>query len=262
MKNYNLEVFLNTVEIIDNDKELSDLTYDSMQKSKLYKENFITDLVSPELQGNIKVINQRTLQNISQYDNLAILNFASATNPGGGVTRGANAQEESICRITNLYFCLNQEKFIKEFYEYHKSLRSGKYTDRIIYSPNIVMIKSDNKNSNILQKKDRIFFDVITCAAPNLNSVNLTEKELLLLLKQRIKNILNVAIENKRQNIILGAFGCGVFKNPPNIVSRAFKEILIDEKYRYFFDNVIFSIITSDSNIENLKSFERIFSKK
>ena len=75
--------------------------------------------------------------------NIAMLNFSSAKNPGGGWDTGAVAQEESIARSSTLIPTL--EKYQSEFYEYHKHERKSMlYSHALIYSPDIVVMKHGN----------------------------------------------------------------------------------------------------------------------
>ena len=59
--------------------------------------------------------------------------------------------------------------------------------------------------------------------------------------------------------LILGAFGCGVFKNDPKSVALKFKEVLIDEKLMNYFDCVIFPIYKDKENM--LKIFKTILER-
>lgn len=98
--------------------------------------------------------------------------------------------------------------------------------------------------------------DVITCAAPNVrNMEQVNQNELLQLFKKRIEHILQVAIINGRTDIVLGAFGCGAFKNPPFLVARAFKEVL--SQYRGYFDKIVFAVLATPYNDENFKVFPK-----
>lgn len=119
-----------------------------------------------------------------------------------------------------------------------------------------------------MEEKDWFKTDVITCAAPNLRpynklnpetqkAANITQKELLALQKNRTEQILNVAAINRVDALILGAFGCGAFYNPPEIVARAFKESL--EKYKYCFKYVEFAVYCKPTETMNHDIFERNF---
>ena len=77
----------------------------------------------------------------TEKDSVGVLNFASAKNPGGGFTRGANAQEESLARSSSLYLALTEQRFTNDFYDYNRRGRSGVYSDRLIYSPRVTVFK-------------------------------------------------------------------------------------------------------------------------
>ena len=224
----------------------------------------------------IKVTNRDTFTAAKEYANIinstnegfvGVLNFASSTNPGGGVTKGSTAQEECLCRCSNLYLTLYQEKCIREYYNVNKKYMSNIGSDAIIYSRNIYVFK--DKNYNMLPVKDRFYVDVLTCAAPNLREnprnqyntdaseekLTLTDEELYNIHVKRARNILNVAIKNEDDYLILGAFGCGAFRNNPEIVAKAYKDVLQD--YMYCFKVIDFAIIDGKYS-NNYEIFKRI----
>lgn len=151
----------------------------------------------------------------------AILNFASFKNPGGKFIEGSSAQEESLCHDSTLYNVLSSATF-KDYYDWNKqNLNRSLYRDRAIYSPNIVFFD---------KKGNREEFDVITCAAPNYGAAskysNVTKEENDLVLSARIDFILHIAAENNVDTLILGAFGCGVFKQDAETVAKLFFEAI------------------------------------
>ena len=101
--------------------------------------------------------------------------------------------------------------------------------------------------------------DVITMAAINLNGFELTDiKQYIKTNKDKIRLMLSLAIKNDVKNIILGAWGCGVFKNNPVQIATFFKEVL-DEGYNSYFDNVVFAIINDHNSVDNnLEIFKSI----
>lgn len=259
-KQERIQIFDDTYQKCMNDLTLKHSINKTQKETKLYKENEQIKVDFLKLEGKIFVVNQGSFTACKDYDNLVVLNFASATNPGGGVKRGSSAQEESLCRCSTLYPCLSTKQLKEEFYDYHKSLFKNEtyciYNDDIIYTPNIKIFKNDKNPKILLDEKDWIITNVITCAAPR-NVPKIKDKELFEIFKKRIRKIFEVAIVNHNTNIILGAWGCGAFQNPPYLVARAFKDVL-NEGYKECFDNIIFSILKS-SNEENYKVFERMF---
>ncbi|GHU54073.1 TIGR02452 family protein [Clostridia bacterium] len=200
-----------------------------------------------------------------RYGHVAVLNFASAKNPGGGVERGANAQEEYLCRCSGLYNCLKSSKVFGEYYGYHRKQRSTLYSDKIIFSVGVPVFKDANGN----RLGCAFDADVITCAAPNVGtdefkgrnpeSVEFGHLSYREVLYNRIKNILTVAANNSVKAIVLGAFGCGVFGNDPAIVAQTFRKLLIDEGFRQYFAEVTFAILARDERDRNLSTFRKEF---
>jgi uncharacterized protein (TIGR02452 family) len=131
----------------------------------------------------------------------AVHNFASASTPGGGVVNGATAQEECLCRCSDLYDCLNVKENWDKYYTPHRREQNPIHNDDIIYTPNVIVFKSDTPTPTLLDEKDWYNVDVITCAAPNLRetpsnryntgdgkkSVKLADKELLEIHEKKVK---------------------------------------------------------------------------
>ncbi len=95
-----------------------------------------------------------------------ILNFASATNPGGGVTRGSSAQEECICRSSTLYPCLNTGALWNRFYGPHRKAGNPLYNDDCVYTPDVCVFREDTAIPELLQEEHWWNVNVLTCAAP------------------------------------------------------------------------------------------------
>ena len=197
---------------------------------------------------------------------IAVLNFASATNPGGGVKYGSAAQEESLCRCSTLFPAIDRKWLREKYYSVNQDAGSVVYTDACIYSPGIVICKTDEDYPQRLKQQDFVTVDVITCAAPNLHrepeiytnpqtgkAVRMKPDELFAIQLQRIRHIMHVAAANQVDILVLGAFGCGAFCNDPDTVAEAFAAALTT--YRPLFDVVEFAIYCREYETENYKAF-------
>ena len=91
---------------------------------------------------------------------------------------------------------------------------------------------------------------MITCAAPNISTAEryagVLGSENLAALLDRIKFVLNIAMDNHVDTLILGAFGCGVFGQNATIVARYFAYAL--KTYDYYLKNIYFSILNRGNN--------------
>ena len=271
MKKKCAEIFADTFSKCDNNPVLIQSIQQSINSTKLYLEGDIFNLANTPIKSkeyNITISPDRTLDAIYKHflkknikGKIGVLNFASAKHPGGGVINGARAQEESICRASTLYPCLKTEYLDDNYYSYHKSLKK-QYSDRIIYIPNVTVFKTDNDIfCKMLDEKFWYNIDIISCAAHNQKAYKLPYEQLKNLNYTKIKAIIECAVENNIDNLILGAFGCGAFANDPQMVSKIFKKILIDEGYFKYFINVHFAIFTMPHETKNLDQFKDTFSK-
>lgn len=197
---------------------------------------------------------------------VCVLNFASSVCPGGGVTYGSQAQEESLCRVSSLYPALS-DAHAKPFYDRHWELiRAGamkrENRDDCIYTPGVVVLCEDGGEEAPLPQNQRYTVDVITCAAPDLRTTDdgsmyaPSQAELLALLARRWRRILAVAAANGTQVLILGAFGCGVFANPPELVVRAFEQAA--EGIDRCFETIEFAVYARSADSPNLRAFSAL----
>jgi len=265
------DIFKDTYDKCEKLTVLKESIKESIKLTKLYLEGHKFVLNNTAIKSNdynIIITPNRTLEAVYKYyaindkkEKIGVLNFASAKYPGGDVWNGARAQEESLCRASTLYSCLNTKYLKEKYYSYHIK-KKNEYTDRIIYIPNILVFKSDdNIFSQNLDEKKWYNIDIISCAAHNQKAFKLKDEKLKEINYNKIKAIIECAVENNIDNLILGAFGCGVFANDPKLVSKTFKKILIDENYYKYFKNVHFAIFTTLKEKKNLDEFTKTFEK-
>lgn len=168
--------------------------------------------------------------------------FASAKKPGGGWLNGADAQEESIARCSCLYTCLSKEP---KMYIDNKDT-DGFYTDGITYCESVPIFKYEDGT----YESEVYYANFLACPAVNVNNIkNVDIENIRIAMKVRIDNILNVMYREKQTHIILGAYGCGVFGNDPQVIAEIFSELLNNKYYRVF-EEIIFAI--PDETILNI----------
>lgn len=276
-----IKIFENTVWMCENNRRLVDKIKSSMACNRVISEENADDILENLIYGNetekeVKIIvsKKRSFEAASAYrgKHISVLNFASATNPGGGVTKGASAQEECLCRVSTLYKCISASEITEAFHKKHwRALKTGEmdsfYNDDCIQTCNVTVFKSDTAKTVLLPEKDWFDVDVISCAAPNLRRMsqhnkhwkkNVTDQELLDIYKKRINRVLDIARYAKSEVVILGAFGCGAFANPPELVAKAM-HASIDE-HKYDFETIELAVYCPLRDTSNYEVFAKEFS--
>ena len=191
----------------------------------------------------------------------AVLNFANAYHPGGGVKYGDMAQEECLCRSSNLYSALTQPYLLRNYYKWNSKNTGDMGTDAVIWSPDVTVFKTDDPVPVEMGREEWFQVDVLTCAAPYFDKNRkhpVTPEKLRDVFNHRIRNILEVAMANDTDLLVLGAFGCGAFNNPPELVADVFRELLLEKGYFRFFRKIVFAIKKNDSANTNLETFRRV----
>jgi uncharacterized protein (TIGR02452 family) len=182
----------------------------------------------------------------------ACLVFASAKNPGGGFLAGAQAQEESIARSSALYPCLTAAG---EFYAFHRRQGDLRYSDRVIYSPRVPVFRADD--GALLEEPYAVSF--LTAAAPNLGAIVTGQPEAAGsvpgVLAARAARVLAVAAAHGHRRLVLGAWGCGVFGNDPDVVAEAFAGELA--RTQGHFDHVVFAVLDRQRGTPTHAAFTR-----
>ena len=265
-----ITVFKDSMSHIDGDSSLQQSVASSIASQLFIAEGTTIALPQPPYAEPAKVIvtKNRSFEAARPYAEqglkIAVLNFASSTNPGGGVTSGASAQEECLCRVSTLYPCLKDESMWDLFYAPHRKARNPLHNDDIIYTKDVIVFKDDDYQP--LPKPFPV--DVITCAAPTLReqssnrynpsdgdkAPDITPEDLLALHEKRGRQILSAAAANGAQVIILGAFGCGAFKNDPAVVAQAYANIL--PEYLHYFRTIEFAVYCRPHSPQNFDAFK------
>ena len=198
--------------------------------------------------GNVIVEGTDTVTsavNWSKLGKTCVLNMASASKPGGGVEKGAQAQEESLFRCSNLHTSITKSVYPLNKYE-------------AVYTKGATFFKDF-----YYETMEPVVVDVVTVAAVNLNKDSYYDEQkqewvdqpsrkplwYSRMTKKKIRLMLSLAAQNNVDNLILGAWGCGVFKNKPEEIARMFKDVL--KEYRGAFENVVFAVINDKNSVAN-----------
>lgn len=268
-------IFVDTLRRCSEDPELKEAVTKMCAGTRLYGADEYPALSRVKsCDGRITVTRHRTfeaamlLKREAPDKKTAVLNFASAVNPGGGVKYGASAQEECLCRCSTLYPSLDMPQMWDNYYSVNRAMNDIRHTDACIYSPGVVVFKTDERAPQPMERKDRFSVDVITCAAPNLRDVpavydpktgeyvRMEPDKLYELHLKRARHIFHIAAANGVDMIVTGAFGCGAFRNDPGIVASAYKAAL--DEYAKYFDIIEFAVFCGSNDTRNYDTFVNI----
>ena len=183
----------------------------------------------------------------------AVLNFASAKNPGGGFINGAMAQEESLAASSCLYKTLTAHE---TYYRENRACGTMIYTDHAIFSPDVVFFR----DGRFRLMREPVEASVLTLPAVNMGQVILKgedEAEAELAMKRRMKLALAIFAVRGCRNLILGAYGCGVFRNDPVKVAGWWKELL-EQYFPGDFDTIVYAVLDRSATQTCLRAFRDI----
>ena len=229
-----------------------------------YDEPFELEAESPLPESTkIEVINDdcievtRRLKN-EGYD-VAVLNMASLSHPGGGVENGSGAQEEQLCRRSNLVMSLYQ--FKKEKVWAHPELRLKSWPEQYpmhprfggIYSPDVVFFRESEARSYELSNRPfkAAVISVAAISHPPLDAQGLMLPKGQEQTKDKIRTILRIGMEHCHDALVLGAIGCGAFANPPAQIARLFHEVFEEPEFKDQFKKIVFAILEDNNSRRN-----------
>jgi uncharacterized protein (TIGR02452 family) len=273
------EIARHTLKIIENGRyvaggvavELRGSIDDAVRRTRLYAPDEVAKLVvensafsggggsvpTVEVTGETTAAACRRLVSAGVGDVLA-LNFASAKNPGGGFVSGAKAQEEDLARCSALYAC-QVGGSVSAYYAANRASRSLLYTDHLIYSPRVPFFRDEA----LELIADPFHVSVITSPAPNAGEARRggpgATSGIRETLRSRGAHVLAVARANGHRTLVLGAWGCGVFRNDPKEVADMFAGHLAAPGFAPAFDRVVFAVYDRSKDQANRRAFDARF---
>ncbi|MFD8643407.1 TIGR02452 family protein [Streptomyces zaomyceticus] len=209
-----------------------------------------------DVTGESSLVAARRMTTADAGRPVAVLNFASARNPGGGYLNGAQAQEEALCRSSALHATLLRAP---GYYAHHREERDAFYTDRVIHSPRVPVFRDDR--GAFLDEPFTVGF--LTSPAPNAGVVRRRTPELAgrlpAALASRAERVLETAAATGYRRLVLGAWGCGVFQNDPEQVAGAFTALLTgDGRFAGHFEEIVFAVLDRASGTPTLAAFTKV----
>lgn len=277
------EVFMHTVNVVKQgyydtgSGERIEIPDDSelIRNTRFYKEEI------PLVDSNRRFATEISVENIDcllaakrlqdEGFNVVVLNMASRQNPGGGVYGGAGAQEENLFRRSNLFRSMFQFAPYASQYGVHKS--SCQYPlDRNfggVYTPNALVFRDTEDNGYKLLGTPYCvsFIAVPAINRPELDADGMIAESLVEPVKNKMRTIFRIGFLHGHDALVLGALGCGAFRNPPRHVARLFHEILEEPEFKNIYRKIVFAILDDhnaykEHNPEgNFKPFTEEFAK-
>jgi uncharacterized protein (TIGR02452 family) len=184
-------------------------------------------------------------------ERVVALNFASAKNPGGGFLGNAKAQEEDLARVSALHACLLTQP---AYYDANRACASLLYTDHLIYSPDVPFFR-DERHAFL---ETPFHASILTSPAPNAGEASRRGEGdgVRSTLERRAAQVLRVAAYEGHRVVVLGAWGCGVFRNDPRAVADVFATLLTSATFAGAFDRAVFPIYDRSAEKRTLQAFE------
>lgn len=184
----------------------------------------------------------------AQFCDMAVLAFASFTNPGGGYIQGYLGQEATLCADSYLYNVLDKQR--KWYGENRRhNINCELYRNRALVVP---AVRFDRNHVHA-------YADVIVAAAPNVRRARqeyrVSDDALLDALRDRIRFVLAVCDELGREKLVLGAWGCDNNGFDAEAVAELFREELASGDFKV---KQVFLAVPSTRWDEDFAKFEHV----
>lgn len=282
VKELRAKEFRNTVEIVNQGFYFSETgtkyTFPSdaemMSETAFYEfETRVLNSIPASYQTTVEVLNidclQAAMHLLEKGYNPAVLNMASRRNPGGGVTTGAGAQEETLFRRTNLFRSLYQfAPYAQQYgiapspFQYPLERNFGG-----IYTPDAICFREDEQHGYVLMDRPAMlsFITVAGMNHPDLTPDGMIADHHVGPIKNKIRTIFRLGLNHSHDSLVLGALGCGAFRNPPRHIARLFHEVMDEPEFAGKYRHIVFAILDDHNaymshNPEgNLKPFAEEF---
>lgn len=177
----------------------------------------------------------------------AVLNMASRQNPGGGVQNGAGAQEENLFRRSILFQSLYQFAPFASNFGLHKSKHQYPLDRNFggIYTPHATVFRGTEQDGYPLLDTpyQMSFIAVAGINRPALASPERIAPELVEPIKNKIRTIFRIGLLHGHDSLVLGALGCGAFRNPPSHIARLFHEVMEEKEFKNKYRLLLFAIL-------------------
>lgn len=184
----------------------------------------------------------------AQFCDMAVLAFASFTNPGGGYIQGYLGQEATLCADSYLYNVLDkQRKWYGE--NRRRNINCELYRNRALVVP---AVRFDRNHVHA-------YADVIVAAAPNIKRARqeyrVSDDALLDALRDRIRFVLAICDELGREKLVLGAWGCDNNGFDAEAVAELFRKELASGDFKV---KQVFFAVPSTRWDEDFAKFEHV----
>ena len=272
------QVFEQTVEEIlygcyDMNPKLANFDEDNIQM--VYNSEYITSIGKQKKErlfdkpAKITVENKDSFQKAQEMgEDCLVLDMANDRVAGGNPEKGAKAQEEELCRRSTLSLGLYQFS-PKKFHTYFTNetiAPLGSYPLSLfgaIYVPGVTVYKEKDTYAIMKNPFKCAVIAIGAIRLPILKKGRLNNLDVSIT-KGKIRTILRVAIKHNHTKLVLGAFGCGAFGNPPRQMAELFKKVLAEKEFYGFFSEICFAIIEDDNSTKcnkegNYKPFKEVF---
>lgn len=180
-------------------------------------------------------------------DNVLVLDMANPIDPCGNLEGGARSQEEELCRRSNLAPALRSQPYPLSETE-------------VVYVPKVTVFREVGTYELLDEPFNCSVVAASAIITPDLDRFGMMSWQDVVLTEEKVRSILRVAIKFNHRCIVLGAFGCGAFGNPPRQIASIFKKVLGEDEFAEMFDAIYFAII-EDEKRGNYKTFNEVFSE-
>lgn len=187
------------------------------------------------IETKLEIVNEDCIDLLIRYQKETCKKFCLAVygdeiKPGGTYLTGTKRQESEVARRTNISLVYNRIKYPLE-------INGG------IFGKNIIIFR-DNENNNYNFLEEEIICDCVIVGMPKnpcLENSKYSSDDSMKI-RGKFMAMFDECLKRNSKNLILGAFGCGKYNNPPDHIAMILKELITSYRYKNRFERIIFAI--------------------